>query len=496
MGTTDRLVALQEWLGEGPIVGFRAPPWAAPLKWKVVREAPARLAGRFVALDLSRDEAAVRALFARASKWAATSLLVVGFRVASSGAAMLDVLAGKSAPAEPRWHVHELEALAAEFGLAVTSRQTFVEPHEGLAGHTAHSLRALFRQLNEATDEDYVLLAFSSRSASVVPARRTLAPGVVSVVIRNHTLARASLLDQALFSLATQTHRGLEIILVSQSMEPDARTSLERLLARHQALGGYSFKVILCPSSEDIRAKLGNLGIAAATGQYLAFLDDDDVVYPAHYSALIDALTKSPDHAWAFAPVCRAFFEATADQGLYCTRKETYPRGETLELARLFHENYVPNHSFLIDRSRIGAFKVAFEESLTKGEDHALLMRLLAVFRPLAVGGPPTVEYRIRNDGSNTVPHEGLTPEAAAALQQQWQMAHDVKSRLTGSLQVLVTRAELVGEVLRGLVVAERPAPDELRYRLVDAANAVLKKGLPLIHASLKGTLGSRVSKK
>lgn len=353
-----------------------------------------------------------------------------------------------------------------------------------MAGDTVSAMRQLFHQLNPASVDDYIVLALE-RGTARGPVVRPFEDGLLSVIIRNHSLDRLKFIDQALFSLSCQAWSPLEVVLVSQSTEADVGARLEQVLARFQPLGRYSYQVVLEPSSKDIRARLLNVGLSHARGRYVAILDDDDVIYPNHYQRLIDAL-QSSDHAWAFAPVRRAYFGTTAAGDLYCKRKDTFPRSDTLALAQLLHDNYVTCHSYVIDRSRLGQFSLGFEERLSKGEDYVMLLRLLALFRPIAVGGSPSAEYRIRDDGTNTIVHDTDDAEARARLIAQWEEAIAVKNQLTDELQVLISKKDLVAEAIRSIELEARSGPEELRYRIADFANSALKSALPTLHSVIR----------
>jgi hypothetical protein len=310
-------------------------------------------------------------------------------------------------------------------------------------------------------------------------------------------LDRIGLLDKALFSLACQEHQPLEVVLVTQSVEPGAVQALEAALARYDRLARWSRRVVAAPSREDIRARLVNLGVREARGQYLAFLDDDDVVYPDHYSRLIEALQGS-ERAWAIGGVREVRQSRTRDGSLYADSKQPlFPRTR-FERADLVQSNYVTCHSYVVDRTRLGSFPVEFAEETSRNEDYIFLLRLTALFRPLMLTDRPTAEYRIRNDGTNTV-LAGATAESHAQNARAWRLAELLKDAAK-SAQMLITLDEYESDLKRAWEIgnqtgrsAQVPATHNgsLRYQVADDLNGLVKRVLP-VHGVLKNLLSKR----
>lgn len=105
----------------------------------------------------------------------------------------------------------------------------------------------------------------------------------VSVVVPAHNAAR--FLGEALDSILAQTSGRMEIVVVD-----DGSTDATGAVAR-----GYADRGTLCvpvPERRGIGAAR-NLGIRTATGDYLAFLDADDLWTPTRTAVLAAALTAA-----------------------------------------------------------------------------------------------------------------------------------------------------------------------------------------------------------
>ena len=315
-------------------------------------------------------------------------------------------------------------------------------------------------------------------------------PGLLSVVIRHHDLARLDLLDHAVFSLAAQVYRPLEIVLATQCRDPDAEARLSEVLDRHRRVGGYRSRIVVVAAEGDARGRLVNAGIRAARGQFLAFLDDDDVVYPRHYARLVGAL-RARGAAWAAARVRLGRFTRGPDGALYCRSKEDLPAPDAFDRIGLIHSNYVPNHAYVVDRSRIGGFELAYSEETPRCEDYALVLRLAAIFEPEWIG-EPGCEYRLRDDGTNVNPLAALPAALRARRDREWREGEDALWSIRERIPVVASAAEWA-RWLDAAGIPATPYRPALRYRLADAVNGALKRVFPGLHWRAKILLGRRL---
>ncbi len=173
---------------------------------------------------------------------------------------------------------------------------------------------------------------------------------LVSIIIR--TTNRVELAD-ALSSVAAQTYRHLEVILVDVEGRGD--------LPGSDWCGQFPVRVAATGSHLD-RGAACNVGLDAAGGEYVAFLDDDDWLLPDHVSSLVAVLQKSPHDKAAYT-------------GVICRCEKTDGCWETVRIyndpydpTRLLLENYLPMHAVMFARSLLET-DVRFDESLVVYED-------------------------------------------------------------------------------------------------------------------------------
>ncbi len=106
---------------------------------------------------------------------------------------------------------------------------------------------------------------------------------LVSVVTRTYR-GRGRLLREALQSAVNQTWRAIEVVVVE-----DGGATLEPLVREFaEANPGRSIRFVEMPRVG--RCEAGNAGLAAATGEYLMFLDDDDLLFCDHIETCVRQL--------------------------------------------------------------------------------------------------------------------------------------------------------------------------------------------------------------
>lgn len=112
----------------------------------------------------------------------------------------------------------------------------------------------------------------------------------ISVVIPSYNMA--SLLPRAIDSAASQSYKPLEIIVVDDGSTDHTAEALEEMQKQ--------FPLLRCITQQNMgNAGAKNTGIAAAQGDWIAFLDADDKWLPNRLGDQVDILAANPEVCWA-----------------------------------------------------------------------------------------------------------------------------------------------------------------------------------------------------
>jgi glycosyltransferase involved in cell wall biosynthesis len=183
---------------------------------------------------------------------------------------------------------------------------------------------------------------------------------LVSIIVR--TKDRPGLLKRALQSIAAQTYRPIEVVLVNDG---GCDLDVEELKT---ILGDVSLNYIRLEKNTG-RAHAGNVGIENAKGEYIGFLDDDDEFYQEHVETLVTFLRNS-NYRVAYTSTEMIFsgqLRASCNEPKVFSKDFSYPE--------MLIVNYIPFNSLMFHKQIMGN-GVKFDESLEFYEDWDFLINV------------------------------------------------------------------------------------------------------------------------
>ena len=179
-------------------------------------------------------------------------------------------------------------------------------------------------------------------------------PGLVSVVIP--TYKRSDTLERAINSVRNQTYRDIEILVVDDNMPGDVYSqSVKQLIDRL----AYDNVTLVTQPRHINGAAARNAGIRKSNGEYISFLDDDDLLFPNKIEKQVAAL-KEMDESVGGVSCLKIFFkgnelthisdtwECTDDQSFRVMSKQQNIQTCTVLLRRkcLDETGYFDEHLF------------------------------------------------------------------------------------------------------------------------------------------------------
>lgn len=184
----------------------------------------------------------------------------------------------------------------------------------------------------------------------------------VSVIIPAYNAEKT--LVGTITSLQQQTFTDFELIVINDG-STDGTLALLETLPEHR-LRIYSYANGGLPEAR-------NRGIAQATGEYLAFIDADDLWTPDKLADQVQALVDCPEAGVAYS--WTAFIDAQ-NQYLYAKT----PRALTGQVyTHLLVENFIASGSNILVRRSVATAVGLFDPSLKSAEDWDYYIRLAAV---------------------------------------------------------------------------------------------------------------------
>lgn len=204
--------------------------------------------------------------------------------------------------------------------------------------------------------------AFYSCRVLAVPAP------LVSVVMRTYS-SRLPWLREAVASVRNQTYPNIELIVVEDGSD-EARVYMDQVT---DTAGLAS--VVYRSLPKEGRCRAGNAGLGLARGEFVAFLDDDDLFFADHIEVLVTELMARPDIGAAYALAFQVPTRVDSLEPLcYAETRHDVVHWQPFSRPVLWHHNYLPIQAVVFRRALYEQYG-GFDESLENLEDWNLWTR-------------------------------------------------------------------------------------------------------------------------
>lgn len=190
---------------------------------------------------------------------------------------------------------------------------------------------------------------------------------LVSVIIRTYK-GRLPYLRESIASVLNQTYPNIEIVVVEDGSN-EAQSYIEQISKINK------LKVVYRQEQKRGRCHTGNVGLSLTSGEFIVFLDDDDLFFADHIEVLASELLGHPEVSATYSiswEVPTKLISLQPLKYIELAYKSFYRQKFSRVL--MLHHNYIPIQSILFDRKLYEQYG-GFDESLENLEDWNLWTR-------------------------------------------------------------------------------------------------------------------------
>ena len=184
---------------------------------------------------------------------------------------------------------------------------------------------------------------------------RKFIEGKVSVIIPIYNAEKY--LRKTLDSILVQTYKDIEIVLVDDCSNDDSANIIKEYIQKYPEI------VYFLQETNQGAGAARNKALELATGQYVAFLDSDDIWYPNKVAKQLELMKKRN---------CPFSYTAIDEKDKLLKNKRNIK--ETCYYKDLVHNTIIATSSVIIDRTILGDFRMPLRRG---GQDYATWLMLL-----------------------------------------------------------------------------------------------------------------------
>ena len=192
------------------------------------------------------------------------------------------------------------------------------------------------------------------------------------------TYNRAHFICETIDSVLAQTYKDYEIIVVDDGSTDNTKEVLMR----------YGDKVRYFYQQNQGQATASNYAVSQSLGEYLAFIDDDDLWLPAKLERQVEVLEKNPELGF----VCSESHAFKENGQIVHWKKEKL---KTEDFQSMFDGNFII-HATVVLRKKCFQDVGGYDARLRTTQDYDLWLRLTRKYKFLYMNIPLT-KYRVHN---------------------------------------------------------------------------------------------------
>ena len=191
---------------------------------------------------------------------------------------------------------------------------------------------------------------------------------LVSVLVRTMP-GCGGRLKEAVASIAAQTYQAIHLVVVE-----DGGNTAQAKLDAVKATGRFN-EVTYMPLPKSGRCMAGNAALAAAKGELVCFLDDDDLFYADHLEVLVNAWSENPELGAVYGLAYEVRTEIISQEPwVYKDLVHSLMFRQPFSRTLLWHHNFMPIQTVLFQRKLYETYG-GFDPELDNLEDWNLWVR-------------------------------------------------------------------------------------------------------------------------
>lgn len=252
---------------------------------------------------------------------------------------------------------------------------------------------------------------------------------LVSIIIPVYNAGKV--IRRCIDSLLVQTFTDFQIIVVN-----DGSTDNSEEICREYEQNNAKIKLISIPNSGVGTAR--NIGIDAAEGKYVGFIDADDYVHKEYVEKLVSLYENNDVHM----AIC-GFMEIWGEKIVFETSGDkTYldcNKAQTLLLKENYYRGYVWNKLF--ERTIIQKHHLRFDENIAIWEDVQFVFRYMNIVDKIVYDPKPMYYYMFSaNSSSNLENNNKALSKAYSVIKAQKSIEQEIPKQNTEALHELHMR--------------------------------------------------------